>query len=577
MIDRLKKIAALFVAVAVVFVLLGNDVAHAAGLKSKVAILPVIVQSSQNLGYLGVGVREMLASRFAAASGVSILERTAVDQALAAVGRGMEPSGTTEVIELSKRLSAEHLVATSILSLGGGMSIDIRVYTVTAAGEATLDGFYATVASEAEVIAAIDRLAVKIGQKKFGLPSTAGSPETTNSGDSAKVALPAVLPSVHPDRAFVLPVKPETGGALPSVSMISAVTPFSKSQNLEYELQAMDVGDIDGDGQDEVVVALKTEIVVYKRQGNKLNEMARIPLNSRYRMHGVFLADLNADKQNEIYVSAADHKGPNSLILEWREGKFQTIFKDVSWYIKPVQIPGEGLILAGQRGGFKAAIEPGIYRLKKEGKKYVEGARITSVPDEINLFNFVYADIDGDGRHELVAIDSLDYLRVFDMEGRALWASGDHYGGVTRYVGGSGDFDWTSNDKNKPEEFFIPSRMMAVDVNADGRTDVVVKKDIGESTGLFKSSRKFPSGAVDALAWNGIALTSIWTSGKIDGYIADYQVRPGSVASADAQKKGVLYFGLVLSEKGLFESATSTILFYPVPFYIAGVASVTQP
>ena len=541
-----------------------SEAAIAAGIKYKVAILPVEINANQKLDYLSSGVREMLASRLAAGNEVAVLERSVVDQAISS-GRRSGPSMTlAEIIELGKALDANQIVSGSILSLGGGMSLDFRVYSVTA-NEATFESFFATVPSEAEIIAAIDRLAVQIAEKKFGLALSAGPALTVPVADPT---MTASTPSqtAHPDKAYSIAARPEIPGTPQPAALPAFIVPFTKSQNLDYELQAMDVGDIDADGQDEVVVALKTAIIIYKRQENTLKELTKLPLNSRYRVHGVFIADLNADNRREIYISAADHLRPNSLAVEWLDGKLQVIFKDAPYYLKPINIPGTGMILAGQRGGFKAAIEPGIYRVQQEGGKLLEEERIKSIPSELNLFNFAFADLDGDSRSEIVAIDSFDSLRVFDPDGKPLWTGGEYFGGVTRYIGGGSDYEVTSGADGQPEMIYIPSRLIVADLNNDGRADVVIKKDLGDSSRLLKSSRKFPNGAIDALSWNGIALTSIWSSGKIDGYIADYQVRPAVSGNADPQKRGVLHLGLVISERGLFSSATSTVLFYPVPF-----------
>jgi hypothetical protein len=75
--------------------------------------------------------------------------------------------------------------------------------------------------------------------------------------------------------------------------------------------------------------------------------------------------------------------------------------------------------------------------------------------------------------------------------------------------------------------------------------------------------KNYPSGEIHALSWNGIALSELWRTRKIDGYIVDYLLRP------NADKKGAeLLVGLTLNTGSLdmFAEQTSTMLIYQLDF-----------
>ena len=101
------------------------------------------------------------------------------------------------------------------------------------------------------------------------------------------------------------------------------------------------------------------------------------------------------------------------------------------------------------------------------------------------------------------------------------------------------------------------------DVNGDGQQDVIINKNLSTSSRLFENMKNYPSGEIHALSWNGIALSELWRTKKIDGYIVDYLLRP----AAD-KKSAELLVGLVLGSSSidLFSDQTSTMLIYQLDF-----------
>ena len=75
--------------------------------------------------------------------------------------------------------------------------------------------------------------------------------------------------------------------------------------------------------------------------------------------------------------------------------------------------------------------------------------------------------------------------------------------------------------------------------------------------------KSYPSGEIHVLTWNGIALTELWRTRKIDGYISDYQLIP------NPEKTGAeLVVGIVLRRGALnlLSAKTSTILMYQLDY-----------
>ena len=518
----------------------------------RIAFLPFQANAPKDMSYLTSGIRDMLASRLASEVGLSVIDKAVVDKALSNAGTPTQAEG---FLSLAKALKADYLVVGSLTALGSSLSLDAKVFE---AGKDVSQNFYATAKNESEIIQSIDSLAWDISEKVFARkrPATA---QLTPRADA--VQAPPQYATAHPERAFT-----GRAGSSPFVYSkgINSAFDFTKSQNMKLSLQSMETADLDGDGVPEVILADQDSVHIYKRDGSRLSKVGRISGTKSFRIHAVSVADLNGNGKPEIYVSAADHQNPRSFAFEWLGGdKANYLFKDAPWYVRVIQIPGEGTVLAGQRADFDRAVTPGIYRLGLSGTMVKRESSI-EVPSQINLFEFTIADLDNDGSREIIVIDRDDRLRVMRSAGTLLWKSDDYYGGTTRYIGGTpvmDTFELTGDEKY--DRIYVPSRIIVQDVNGDGIVDVIINKNLSSSARLFKNMKNYPSGEIHALSWNGIALSELWRTRKIDGYIADYLLRP------NAEKTGAeLMVGIILSSSPLemFSEQTATVLMYQLDF-----------
>lgn len=523
----------------------------------RIAFLPFKANAPQDMGYLTTGIRDMLASRLASEIGLTVIDKSVVDKALASGGT---PTQTEAFLKLGKSLQADFLVVGSLTALGSSLSLDAKVFEMA---KGTPRNFYATAKNESEIIQSIDSLAWDISEKIFAhkRPATALLQPQATTGQPGGQSQPQYA-TAHPDRAFAS--RTGTGGGSPFIYPKGITSEFQKTQNMKLSLQFMEMADLDGDGQAEVIFADNESVQIFKRDNNRLSKVGQIRGKVGYRIHAITVADLNKNGKPEIYVSAADNKQPNSFSFEWLGAdKANYLFENAKWYIRAMSIPGEGMVLAGQRADSDKAVAPGIFRLDLTNAALKAGSPM-EIPASVNLFEFTIADLDNDGSREIVAIDQYDRLQVLRAGGSVLWKSDEFYGGTTRFIGGTGDFGvGKASSQESSTRIYIPSRIIVYDVNGDGQQDIIINKNLSTSSRLFENMKSYPSGEIHALSWNGIALSELWRTRKIDGYIVDYLLRP------NADKKGAeLLVGLVLgsSSLDLFTEQTSTMLIYQLDF-----------
>jgi TolB-like protein len=541
-----------------------------------VAVLPFEMHAPDSLAYLQDGLRDMLASRLAANGNVTIVDRSRIDGLLQEPGKAIQQK---EAVELARQLDADYVVTGSLTSLGGSMSIDAKVFSPDTEQPAT---FYASAPQEKEVISAINSLSWDISEKQFGVmrPAhtkkiTATQPVTTPEDDAM-----AAFKTEHPEKALRSQGFSRTsspGSPFITNQGITGARGFTKTQSFDFALRAMDVGDIDSDGEDDLVLAAADGVHIILFKNNQPKEIEVLPLLKIQKVHGISIADLNRNGQTEIYVSAEHEGTPVSFGVEWQKGTFTYLFNKAPWYVRVVDLPGDGPALIGQKGWSRnEPVKPGIFRLLLNGETLESEQKLT-LPAKINLFDFAMADLDNDGSHEIIALNKKDKLQVFDSGGRSLWQSSEYYGGTSRYIGELDSFSGKSRyiseedpsnenvsvdfDKLGGNRIYIPGRIIITDLNNDNLPEVIVNRNISTASRVFTYFKDYTGSEIHALAWNGIALGEIWRTRKIDGYVVDYQLQEKKTAE---QEKVSLYVGVVLQGGVLdiMSSRESTVLMY---------------
>ena len=532
----------------------------------RLALLPFAINADRNLAYLTSGMRDMLASRLVSGAGLEIVPRADVDLALAGKPAPTDAAGLRL---LGTKLQAEYVLAGSLTALAGSLSLDSTLHTVN--GNAEPRTYFATAPREEEIIAAIDTLSWQIAEQGFGKQRPAA-----NAASSSVAPIPgagtATDPNLtaHPDR--IMMGQGMAGmSVLRPLGVVTGALGFTKSQTFNYGLVAMEVGDVDADGQDEFVLASPYEVRIYRRNNSSFQKIGQVDLIHRYSIHSVTMADLNNNGRKEIYISAADAKEPSSMVLEWDGKEFVRLADNLAWYLRVIDVPGQGPVLAGQKAGLGQLMSKGVYQLEVSQGQVTKGDQVQC--GGMNLFDFSFADLDGSGAPEVVAISQGDRLMVLTQAGKVLWTSDEYYGGTTRFVGGQ-SFDEINKDlehgRNEDARIYIPARIVVRDVNNDGVVDVVVNKNLSSSSRILSRVRSYPSGEIHALAWNGISLTELWRTRKIDGYIADYQLGKIESVEATAGKaktlNAELNVGIILNSTGfdILSNANSAVLTFPL-------------
>ncbi len=280
---------------------------------------------------------------------------------------------------------------------------------------------------------------------------------------------------------------------------------------------AMAVGDLNGDGRPELAVLFKESLVVGRVEDRTFVPVDEITFDAMEKSLALDAIDVDGDGRAELYVTAVrngtESARPSSRRLVMEKGKLQLAEKQIPWFLRSVDWPGEGRILLAQRmGGLNNDFDGPLFRVNVQQDRLVEGSAV-KVPSPISLYGFVpFAD---EARGTLFAyLDRTGTLQVLNKSGEVLWQSSSDYGGSEVFFERS---DSSAGMSNEPRAVFIKANLA---MGPEGEILVPLNKG-WKITDRF---RELGPSRLTALQWDGNTLRELWHTQEQQGYMADFQV-----------------------------------------------------
>jgi hypothetical protein len=316
-------------------------------------------------------------------------------------------------------------------------------------------------------------------------------------------------------RPFFVPVKEEK----------------SISPELPFIARYFVVGDFDGDGNLEYAFLDAARLHIYRLEPTGWREVwtettSAANISSEDPAAGLQYINLNAadmdgDGRPELFITAMLNGKVSSYVVKFQDGTFRRI-ADIPGFLRVVNYPGRGVMLIGQDYDPVKFFSGRPKQYTWSGGKYVPGPEL-SLPKGLTLYGFTFADF-GELNPLLVAYDDEDRVIVYSKD-TSLWKSEEKYTVVNAYVykpvtGITAALSKpAAEESTKNRRVRIEGRILALDINSDGRDEILLPKNIGES---FLS---YYSGAdLYGLRWTGTRLDEAWGIKDLPGPILDFQV-----------------------------------------------------
>jgi hypothetical protein len=391
------------------------------------------VLTKEDIGATVSVLPRLLASRLMALAGADVVLLTA----------GVPPE------EKAREAKVPLLLQGTVSKLGKGYSIDAAV-TELETGKAA-GAFFAVAATEDDIIAQMGILSGEIAAKLFGVqgasravappaPVAATSPGGTQA---IAVAQSTVAPGPVPAPALAASSAPPT--SLPALAPVPATAPSTpangwvpsslkqvgQSDKIADEVYGVLAGDVDTEGNGEIVAFGQRTIYVYRVKGSEVLPYTRITRGISHHFLNVEAVDLDGDGRKDLVVTDRNGENLSSFVLLRKGDGFVEIPGAIPYHLVALRDWNGRTVIAGQSRGFSEPFQGKIHAMKWNGKTLEEGE---ALPLDVSILPLSSGGVYSlspallGNEWQWLYVDVEDHLRVLDPKGKSAYRSKEKFG-----------------------------------------------------------------------------------------------------------------------------------------------------
>lgn len=455
----------------------------------RVALFPLAFYADPRKAHLRQGLRTMLESRLSGEG----LEIIASDSILSE----SDKQGVTSdqrATELAKLLKANYAIFGSITSLGTGYSLDLSFLDLTKAEPAV------TKVSEA---VGEDQLIPKVSDMAYEFRAMVAGV------DIRKQTAPTPVPKETKGGIFFKQTE-ESSGFRPAGRL-----------SVKEGIMSLDVGDLDGDGQPEIVALSRNSLMIYKRDLNSLVLKEILRAGTAEEFLKVSVGDVDGNGKAEIYLVSFYGSRAQTSVWEWT-GKFTKKLDRQTGHIQVLRNQSSGHASLIYQGSAMDIFYTGkLYEMAydQEGKL----VRREALPDlkGAQFYTLTLYDVNRDGTPEYLGLgeprmDQRAPLMIWDAAGTPLHR-GDDIGGTNNYLRVG-----KRNPDDLPPVMAMNSKLVVMDVDEDGKKEILAVANNPMVSRI--DFVLYYDGSVVAYKPEGATLVEAYKSGKIRFCLTDMAV-----------------------------------------------------
>jgi len=521
-----------------------------------VAIFPFKAEDDAGLSFLQDGILEILSSRIGLPGKIYVVEKSKVKGALE--NQNAEPDLETARF-FGYQLEADYLVVGELSQKGAMITIKGKI--LAAKKVSTPVSFLEECSTRDAIIPSVSRLAENLRkrivylEKENTLPFAAAPDEEMSSLQEEKIFPGEAAGKASPEEiGFEPATSPETLIHTGAQEVGKISLNYWRSEKVSHPLRGLAVGDADGDGNKEVVCITSKRILVYRKKGEEFHKVAEYEESNPADFVKIDMIDSNDNGIDEVFVANREGESLSSIVVEYRNERFEKIVEHSEWFFGVVNFPEEGLVLLGQARGDKSPAEGQIHRMQWDLEGYVSSGP-AEIPPGLNLCGLGILGDKDSLEKEFVSLDYDGRLSIYGHNGKVQWKSEKLYGGSVIALESSSKESSPSGEEN----VLIPMRLITKDLNNDQKEDIILGGIFFKDKGLIRRKSVYESGSIYNLQWNGYDMDIRWQTERLDEILVDY-----AIGDADNDGKNELVIAVRGGRSRLTLRPKSYILVYEI-------------
>ncbi len=440
--------------------------------------------TGENLDYLKKVLRESLSASLKEKSSFTLVELSQTEEEI-------KKKGVARVLK-EKRLDA--ILVGSLVKLGEQIQVNTRIYTRAHLEEPSL----VSVSTEN-----LDRLLSTL---------------KTHS----QIILNQLNAQLEPASVSAAPVAPQNTLPQKNVGTTIAGQPDYQwiSEQLPLEGRGMAYEDLDADGKKELILIDLKHLYVYEFSKNSLQLLAKHEALPQDNFVRVYTYDLEQDGKPEILVSNYRGNEAASLVFRYEQKKIVPLSKSSPWLVKVLLWEGKPLLMGEPYYGTVVDYHS-IKKLKWNGNELKEEGDFR-VPNNIQIYGLQSFTTSPQDPKGIIYLNPAGSLKIYEPDPKGTykkrWSSAERYGGSSNWIN-----QQVKNFFNEMEDYKTYVNIDPVTwVNEAGRGEVLVAKNDNFLKNMMGTRPIVKDCWFVKLRWEDLGLRELWTTRKIDGYMADY-------------------------------------------------------
>lgn len=301
--------------------------------------------------------------------------------------------------------------------------------------------------------------------------------------------------------------------------------------DMPYGARFITIGDIDGDGKQEILLSTGKDIRVYTPGIDLQPALGGVQIKGYGSDDHLWVdtIDLNKNGRDEVIITSLSGEDVTSYIYELRGTEFILLYKG-NFFLRRL----ENRLIA-QEYSKAEGFDGDVFSIVWDGE-YKKGDRI-KLPKGVNIYDFVYVDDPHTGR-VILAYDEDGFLNTYNEKGIRIWRSKTDMGGFL-----------TTFKKAAPTVMIDRGKWSIKDKLLLRNREVLFVKRVP----LFEMAKGlgYKSSQIKNLWWNGLSMEESVLIDDIRGSVIDYAVAGDKIIVLASPMFGIKHENILKGENPL--------------------------